>query len=148
MIVSEKRIVDFWSKVDRSSNCWTWLGYTDGKGYGGFYLNKKMQRAHRVSLFLKTGEWVPYILHSCDNPACVNPQHLKGGTHKENMREMVERKRTPQTRMTHCKRGHELSEGNIYRYGNTRMCKKCAIQRAVRNEAKRRARNNFNSNAY
>ena len=88
-------IADFWKKVDKSSvnNCWIWTGLKDNDGYGWFRLNG-MKRTHRLSVELDgrdpTGM---YVLHTCDNPSCVNPEHLYVGTQKENVRDMIIRGR-------------------------------------------------------
>lgn len=94
----------FWAKVDKSgpikreglTNCWTWTGSTDGRlasgeGYGKFCFNNKSVRAHRVAYMLTNGEIGEglCIMHICDNPQCVNPEHLRQGTHIENMRDKV-----------------------------------------------------------
>lgn len=87
----------FWSKVkktDDSNECWIWQGGTNSAGYGKFRAQGKFYYAHRFSLFLKTGVWPnDFVLHSCDNPRCVNPQHLREGTAADNAQDKVERGR-------------------------------------------------------
>ena len=69
--------------------CWFWIGGTDTCGYGIW--NAHGQRyAHRASYVKHKGE-IPkgmHVLHSCDHPNCVNPEHLRLGTHQENMAEL------------------------------------------------------------
>lgn len=70
-----------------SSGCVLWLGAHDKDGYGHIRFNGKIIRAHRAALELRLGrpllinEWA---LHSCDTPACVNPDHLRIGTNSDN----------------------------------------------------------------
>lgn len=65
------------------------------KGYGELYFDGKVRRAHRVVLQL-SGVDVPaerVVMHACDVPGCVNPDHMEVGTHRENMRDMVRKGR-------------------------------------------------------
>jgi len=81
----------FWEKVRRSDGCWLWLGNRNADGYGQFKMPRGNARAHRVAYELVHGP-IPAgqdILHTCDNPPCVRPDHLLAGTHLENMRDMV-----------------------------------------------------------
>ena len=74
-----------------TNSCWEWQSITGSSGYGMLKVFGKMVSAHRFSYELYKGE-IPKgleILHSCDNKLCVNPDHLRIGTHSENMRETI-----------------------------------------------------------
>lgn len=73
-----------------NTGCFLWAGYQRKKqGYGGFSWSGKMELAHRVSFALYKGPIKGrHVLHSCDNPGCVNPDHLFLGTHHDNMTDM------------------------------------------------------------
>lgn len=97
-------VAAFWSKVDvkqarlNLDQCWPWRASLDRHGYGQFkpVLGAPPLRAHRVAWEIFNGRDVPdgrLILHSCDNPRCCNPNHLRPGTHKDNARDMLVRHR-------------------------------------------------------
>lgn len=78
------------------SDCIEHAGCVDKDGYGWIKRNGKSQRAHRVAWEKANSRPVPagmFVLHSCDNPTCVNPDHLRIGTHQENVDEKVQRQR-------------------------------------------------------
>lgn len=83
------------------SGCWLWTGTLFWDGYGQFnYVvdgKWKKARAHRISYELHKGQFDSRlsILHRCDMPSCVNPDHLFCGTHAENMQDKVQKGRAP-----------------------------------------------------
>jgi hypothetical protein len=75
--------------------CWIWLGAIKSYGYGSIKYRNKDMRANRVSWLAFKGE-IPKglcVLHHCDNPACVNPDHLFLGTLKDNMQDCIKKGR-------------------------------------------------------
>lgn len=95
----------FWDKVDKSGDCWLWLGAIRGDtGYGEFWLNRRSFQAHRVSYQLTHNvqlESNQLVLHRCNNRRCVNPNHLYMGDYKDNFRDMVQAGWTPVTGERH-----------------------------------------------
>ena len=123
----------FWSKVDKSGECWEWTAATNSTGYGQFLWNKSPRLAHRVAWMLHTeaDDLLPpedKLLHSCDNPLCVRPSHLRVGTQKDNAKDMMDRGRwvagTGRRKQEFCKRGHKLEE-HARVYGKVRDCVPC-----------------------
>jgi hypothetical protein len=92
----------FWKRVNRGSDdaCWEWSGFSKAgpkntTPYGALGWKGKHSRAHRVAYEITNGpipEW-KMVLHRCDNTLCCNPGHLYLGSHAQNMRDMVDRKR-------------------------------------------------------
>lgn len=85
----------FWLHAEITDTCWLWTAAHGYKGYGQFGIDGCLYPAHRVA-YLLSGHFIPegyQVLHSCDNPPCVNPAHLRAGTAKENSQDMVERGR-------------------------------------------------------
>lgn len=127
----------------QSNGCIHWIGAISGNGYGTFWLEGRTWRAHRAAWKLRLGR-IPtgkILRHRCDNPICVNLEHLKPGTQLENAKDAVERGRlNPWNRgLAKCKAGHELADRNIYfTPDGRRMCKKCRRRRSL--EARYRSR--------
>lgn len=85
---------DFWKNVDKTETCWIWTKSKNNKGYGCTVRhNGKRAYAHRVSFELAFEEPKLFVLHKCDTPACVRPDHLFEGTQKANMRDCIEKGR-------------------------------------------------------
>lgn len=88
----------FWAcvAVDESADgCWEWTRSFDTRGYAHLNWGGRTVRAHRVAYELSTGP-IPVgamLLHGCDNRKCVRPSHLRPGTHRDNMDDMVARGR-------------------------------------------------------
>jgi len=85
----------FWEKVHKTEKCWKWKGRKNDDGYGRFQKGSAwIVFAHRFSYAMNSGKITDQsVLHTCDNPACVNPDHLYQGTQKQNMLDMRKRRR-------------------------------------------------------
>lgn len=80
----------FWQKVTKTDGCWIYGGCRDKWGYAHVGVGHKRTQAHRYAYELTKGP-IPagmLVLHSCDNPPCVNPAHLSVGTHGDNNADM------------------------------------------------------------
>lgn len=78
-----------------ADECWDWEGSTDAGGYGQIGRDGTMLKAHRVSYELHVGP-IPegaWLLHSCDRPICVNPNHLRSGNARDNTNDALSRDR-------------------------------------------------------
>lgn len=132
----------FWDRVDRSADCWLWLGSTI-KGYGQVRVGdlpdgrRVTWYAHRIAWFLDGRPLHRRMTldHLCRTPACVNPDHMEEVTRGENSRRAHADR--PQ-----CSRGHELTrENTITRKSGRRACRECVnrnqrVRWAARKEPK------------
>jgi hypothetical protein len=88
---------EFWSRVRRGDpeQCWPWLKAdgSEATWYGNKLWLGRQQLAHRIAYMLTYGTMPPLLMHSCDNPPCCNPAHLRPGSHKTNALERKERGR-------------------------------------------------------
>ena len=86
----------FWEKVNKTIDCWEWIGAIDRHGYGKFSIKYKKYIAHRISWELHNGK-IPKgicVLHRCDNRKCMNPEHLWLGTQQDNSDDMIRKGRS------------------------------------------------------
>ena len=110
----------FWSKVNilGKDDCWNWTAGIDTPGYGGFKYNGKKINSHVMTWILTNGE-VPkgfWILHTCDNKLCCNPNHLFLGTPLDNVRDMIKKGRNVVTLKIHpelAARGEKASSAKL-----------------------------------
>lgn len=100
----------FWHRVEKTDKCWNWTAATHKFGYGEFRFKSIFYRTHRFSYEMHHGT-IPdgmSVLHHCDNPRCVNPDHLYAGTAVENSIDMHSRGRW-KLRNPYCGERHHLS---------------------------------------
>lgn len=134
-------VTRFWLRVeDNPGGCWNWTSTMKPNGYGHYSTHPDQWLAHRFAYTATYGP-IPdglFVCHTCDNRRCVRPAHLFLGTHDDNMRDMVAKKRQTGVGQTHCKYNHEYTEANTIRRPNGRTCRTCAIAKDI---ARRPARN-------
>ena len=83
-------------EIDADTGCWVWNRARNVHGYGAIGIDNKVKRAHRVAWQAYVGD-IPdgmAVLHRCDNPPCINPDHLYLGTKADNSLDMVRKGRS------------------------------------------------------
>lgn len=109
--MSARERIDRLSECDPNTGCQLWVGGLDRDGYPHITFNQKRTTAHRLSLLdhLGLSESPLHVLHKCDTPMCVNPNHLYLGSHQRNMMDASERSKRslprPYRRMTEADKG-------------------------------------------
>jgi hypothetical protein len=110
----------FFSYVIKGPDCWEWAAAKDSLNYGRFWFDGQMRLAHHISWLLSGNSPKVYLRHKCNNPSCVNPDHLESGTHADNMKDFAlsgshsRRKVDPQLAMKMREAGSTLKEIGIY----------------------------------
>lgn len=130
--------------VPTLNDCIEWRGWVNSNGYGSTTFRGKTIGVHQRAWIEAYGEIPPgmCVCHRCDNPLCVNPEHLFLGTVLDNNRDRDRKGRnggqTIRARTTHCRHGHEYTPENtaVIRNRNgaslTKHCRKCIRERRLR----------------
>lgn len=110
LVGAKEDFARFWAKTKVDGGCIVWIGGTGRKGYGSFTVNRRQEVAHRwLYMHVVVGKRLPtkmFVMHTCDNPACVKLQHLSQGTAQQNNEDAKNKGRTakgedlPQAKLT------------------------------------------------
>ena len=127
----------FKDNIRIEGDCWIWFKVKPGT-YGRIMVNGKKVKAHRYSYEKKYGP-IPsglHACHTCDNPRCVNPDHIFPGTDTDNVRDCVRKGRLRPhgcAVRTSCRKGHPYKEGSFVidreGYRNCLVCRRAALQK-------------------
>lgn len=146
-MMADARQRGFMSRVQQGHGCWVWMGarsQAGPHGYGVLTVESRKVYAHRraYELFIGPISVGLNVLHHCDNPPCVRPDHLFVGTQGDNLRDAAAKRRLDTVgkgRWTHCAAGHPYSDENTKRYRGWRYCLTCRRETRRRRRRQRRA---------
>lgn len=127
--------IDLQSEINLVTGCWEWLKFRNSLGYAQTSWGNRSWAVTRLIYCATRGAFDPDldICHSCDNPGCVNPEHIRVDEHRANLRDASKRGRLQGQWKTHCLRGHPLSGDNLYRqpvsgFRGCRTCQKARLR--------------------
>lgn len=121
------------------TGCWIWTGAINGGGYGSMCYRGRRDGAHRFSWEYHNGQSIPEgmrVLHKCDMPSCVNPEHLFLGTQSDNQIDAQTKGRRYKQPADACLHGHPATPENVYFSGGHRFCLPCKRESRKRVKAR------------
>lgn len=136
------------------SGCYLWTGSLTPSGYGRYCVGGTWMLAHRYAYQRKHGS-IPAnheLHHTCETPACVNPEHLKAVTRREHSVELTPRSLASiNAAKTHCSHGHELTPENTYVWSkkpSQRSCRECRRLCSLKHEQAQPSKNGRREDPY
>lgn len=137
----------FWSKVNKTTDCWLWVGAKNRDGYGNMRISSITVSAHRLVLLMHGHEIPPgmEVDHLCRVRNCVNPNHLEIVDHGTNIRRGMSGAHMTLRRMQayQCPNGHEITDDliSVDKNTNGRRCRICSRNASKKAAAKNREKN-------